>query len=189
MTDLNDYKKRVEAILFTTGRFLTIDELAKMCNLGSVGIVKDSIKKLKEEYDARDTSLEIIDNENSYKLNIAKDYLYLTTQLLEDSEMDKSTQETLALIAYKQPILQSDIIKMRSNVAYEHIKKLKELEFVTAEKTGRTRTLRLTSKFYDYFDVVDNELKIKMEENVKVEENQSLLKINDSKDLEDKNED
>ena len=177
MKELNEYKKRVEAILFTTGRFLTIDELAKMCNLGSIGIVKDCINELKKDYVNRDTSLEIIDNDNAYKLNIKRDYLYLTTQLLQDPELDKSAQETLALIAYKQPVLQSDIIKMRSNVAYDHIKRLREMDFIISEKTGRTRTLKMTNKFYEYFDVVDNELKNKMEENVKVniEQDKPLL--------------
>ena len=187
MKELNEYKRRIEAILFTTGKFLTVEELARMCNLGSIGIVKDCINELKKEYDGRDTSLEIIDNDNAYKLNIKRDYLYLTTQLLEDSELDKSTQETLALIAYKQPVLQSEIIKMRGNGAYDHIKKLKEMEFLTSEKTGRTRTLKATSKFYEYFDVVDNELKKNMEENIKIEENKSLLSIS-AETIEEKNE-
>ncbi len=189
MKELNEYKKRIEAVLFTTGRFLTIEELARMCNLGSIGIVKDCINELKKDYVNRDTSLEIIDNDNAYKLNIKRDYLYLTMQLLEDSELDKSTQETLALIAYKQPVLQSEIIKMRGNGAYDHIKKLKEMEFLTSEKTGRTRTLKATSKFYDYFDVVDNELKKKFDEAVKVELNQSLLTVPEVKNLEKENED
>ncbi|MBS3133797.1 SMC-Scp complex subunit ScpB [Candidatus Woesearchaeota archaeon] len=185
MTDLNEYKKRIEAVLYTVGRFLTVEELAKMCNLGSIGIVKDCINELKKDYESRDTSLEIIDNERAYKLNIKKNYLYLTTQLLEDTELDKSTQETLALIAYKQPVLQAEIVKMRSNVVYDHIGKLKELEFVTSEKAGRTRLLKVTSKFYEYFDVVHNELKSKMED-IKTEENKSLSPSFNSE--EDKNE-
>ena len=48
---------------------------------------------------------------------------------------------------------------MRGNGAYDQIKKLKELEFLTSEKRGRTRLLKLTAKFYDYFDIVEDKLR------------------------------
>ena len=56
------------------------------------------------------------------------------------------------------------MIKMRGNGAYDHIKKLKELEFVISEKKGRTRLLKLTPKFFDYFDVVEDKLQQKFGE-------------------------
>ena len=87
--------------------------------------------------------------------------MHLTTQLLKDTELDKQTQETLALIAFKQPVLQSLIIKMRGNKAYEHIAKLLQLEFISSEKSGRTRLIKITQKFYEYFDIIDKELKEK----------------------------
>ena len=90
--------------------------------------------------------------------------------MLSDTELDKPTQETLALVAYRNPILQSEIIDMRGNTAYDHIKSLRGLEFITSEKKGRTRLLKLTPKFYDYFDVVDDQLKQKFDEADKKEE-------------------
>ena len=62
---------------------------------------------------------------------------------------------------------------MRGNTAYDHIKDLQQLEFVTSEKTGRTRTLKVTQKFYDYFDIVQDELKQKFEpfKNINTNEN------------------
>ena len=78
--------------------------------------------------------------------------------------MDKPTQETLAVIAYKQPIMQCDVIKIRGNKAYDHVKTLVEQGFITNERSGRTRILKLTEKFYDYFDVVDDTLKAKFSE-------------------------
>ena len=59
--------------------------------------------------------------------------------------------------------MQSEIIRIRGNGAYDHIKILKELDFVTSEPSGRTSILRLTTKFYDYFDVVENQLRSKMQ--------------------------
>jgi len=156
---MEDVQKRIEAILFTTGRFLTLEELGRLTRIGSVGILKEALDKLKEDYKARNNSLEIIEENEKVKLNIKKEYLYLTTGLLEQTDFDKSVQETLALVAYKNPVLQSEIINLRGNGAYEHISKLKEMELITSEKHGRTRLLKLTPKFYDYFDVADEKLK------------------------------
>ena len=60
-------------------------------------------------------------------------------------------------------MLQSEIIKVRGNTAYEHVAKLKDMEFIKSEKLGRTRLLKTTQKFCDYFDVVGEELKQKLE--------------------------
>src|SRR3989344_557428 len=160
---MQDDKKKVETILFTTGKFIGLDELSKMSGIGSVGYLKDVLKKLEQDYlNKADSALEVIQQGEKWKLNIKKEYLYLTETLLTDSELDKGTQETLAIIAYKNPVLQSEIIKIRGNGAYDHIKILKELDFVITEITGRTRTIKLTQKFYDYFDIAENQLKEKM---------------------------
>lgn len=151
-------KKKVEAVLFTVGKFITIEEIAKACNIGSVGYVKQIIEELKKEYETRDTSLQIIQEENKYKLNIRKEFGHLTNKLVSETEFDAPTTKTLAIIAYKQPMLQAEVIKIRGNKAYDHIKVLKEAGLITAEKSGRTRLLKLTPKFYDYFDVMEHEL-------------------------------
>src|SRR3989344_2353265 len=160
---MQDVKNRIEAVLFTTGRFVDLDELSNLTGIASRGSLKEETDSLIEDYSKRGGSLEIINDNGKFKLNIKKNYLYVTTKLLSETEFDKPTQETLAFIAYKNPCLQSDIIKIRGNGAYDHVKKLKEMEFVASEKSGRTRILKLTQKFFDYFDVVGDELKTKFE--------------------------
>ncbi len=159
---MQEEKNRVEAILFTTGRFLNLEEISKLSGIGSVGYIKQLLHDLKEEYDSRESALEILNDGDRWKLNIRKEYLYLTERLLSDAELDLPTQETLAVIAYKQPSIQSDVIHIRGNKAYDHIKRLKEEGFIVAEKFGRTKILKLTQKFYDYFDVVEDELQEKL---------------------------
>lgn len=156
-------RNKVEAVLFATGKYLSINEIATMCGIGSVGIVKELLENLKKEYEEKNSSLEIVNHEEKYKLTIKKDYLYLTEKLLSDCEFDFPTQETLAMIAYKNPALQCDIIKIRGNKAYDHIHMLKEEGFLVSEKSGRTRLLKLTPKFFDYFNVIEGNLKLKDE--------------------------
>lgn len=156
---MDDYKKRIEAILFTTGRFMDVNEIATFCGIASAGIVKQALEGLKHDYEGKDSSLSILEENGKWKLNIKREYNYLTTKLVSSAEFDKPTQETLAIIAYKQPVFQAEIIKIRGNTAYDHVKMLRENGFITTEKSGRTRLIKLAPKFYDYFDIVEQELK------------------------------
>ena len=161
---MQDDKNKAETVLFTTGRFLNLDEISKLSGIGSVGYLKELLDGLKKDYETRNGALEIISQGEKWKINIRKEYLHLTENLLTDAELDRPTQETLAVIAYKHPAQQHEIIKIRGNKAYDHIGILKELDFVTSEPSGRSRLLKLTQKFYDYFDVVADQLQAKLKE-------------------------
>ncbi len=174
---MQDDKNKVETVLFTTGKFLNLDEISKLSGIGSVGYLKELLEGLKKDYEARNGSLEIIGQGEKWKINIRKEYMYLTENLLTDAELDRPTQETLAVIAYKNPAQQHEIIKIRGNKAYDHIGILKELDFVTSEPSGRSRLLKLTQKFYDYFDVVADQLKAKLKEAENKETNQEQKEV------------
>ena len=156
-----EVKHKIEAVLFTLGKFVSLEDLAKYCELGSIGLVKEALEELKKDYQVRTGSLEVQEHEDKVKLNIKKEFGYLTNKLLSSNELDSPTTKTLAIIAYKQPVTQNEVIKMRGNKAYDHIKSLKESNLVTAEKKGRTRLLKLTNNFYEYFDVMETEVKEK----------------------------
>jgi len=158
-----DEVKHVEAVLYTTGKYMSVQEIANACGIGSVGIVNEAILKLKEIYSKGDGALEIQEHEGKFKLNIKKKYGFLASRLSGEAEFDGPTMKTLAIIAYKSPVLQSDIIKIRGNKAYDHISQLKDDGLINAEKTGRTRTIRLTHKFFEYFDIAETEVKEKFE--------------------------
>jgi len=156
-----ELKKQVEAILFTLGKFVSVDEIAKHADSNS-GEVSKALEELREDYEKKDSSLGIQQQDNLFKLNIKKEFGFLTNKLLEEKDMDSPTTKTLAVIAYKSPVSQSEIIKVRGNKAYEHIKHLKDSGLISSEKKGRTRLLKLTSHFYDYFDVSEKEVKEKL---------------------------
>lgn len=168
---MQEYKNKIEAILFATGRSFGIKELAELCGIGSIGIVKDALKELKNDYNSKDSALEIVEENSLIKLAIRSQYQDVIHALLPKTEMDKPLMETLSVIAWKQPIIQADVVKVRGTTTYEHVKILKELNYVESEKFGRTRKLKLTSKFYDYFDVSREELKEKFKDMKEVEEN------------------
>ena len=148
--------------MFTTGKFTGLDEISKMTGISSIEKIKETLINLKKEYENRNCALEVVEQGEKWKLNIRKDYIYLTEGFLTSAKLDRPTQETLAVIAYKNPVLQSEVINIRGNKAYDYVSTLKELEFITSDKSGRTRLLKLTQKFYDYFDIVEDKLKEKL---------------------------
>jgi len=145
--------KTLEAIFFVSGRFLTMSELVSLSDLNPA-IIPGLIEKIQEKYNDGDSAIEIIEKNGLWKMDVKPDYTYLINKLATGSaEFSKAEQETLAIIAFKQPIKQSVIIKIRGNKAYDHIKKFKDLDLIKKKKQGRTYELSLSDDFYDYFNV------------------------------------
>ena len=153
-----ELKKQIEAILFTLGKFVSIEELAKHINTNPEEVLK-ALNGLKKEYEAKDSSLTIHQQDNLFKLNVKKEFGFLTNKLLQEKDLDSPTTKTLAIIAYKAPVNQSDVIKIRGNKAYEHIVQLRGSGLISSERYGRTRLLKLTQHFYDYFDISEKEVR------------------------------
>jgi len=175
-----DYKKQVEAVLFASGKFLETERIAEMLGLGSVGMVKNVIDELKTEYKQKDSALEILEQGNAYRMHIKSDFMHIVKNLMTETEFDRPTVSTLAVIAWKQPILQSKIVKMRGNTAYNHLKFLEEKELINRKQQGLTKLVKLAPKFYEYFDTNQQELEKalpKKESDEKLDENlQSTIK-------------
>lgn len=157
--------QKVEAVLFISGRFLSMQELISYTDLNPI-VIREAIEKLKKQYDKIGSSIEIIEKfekgEDSnkvagnelWKMNVRQEYSYLINKLATgSSEFSKSEQETLAIIAYKQPIKQSVVVKIRGNKSYDHVKKFAELGLLKKKKIGHTYELSLSNDFYDYFSV------------------------------------
>ena len=145
--------KLIEAIFFISGRFLSMQELISLSDLNTL-VIKDSIEKLKERYSSEDSALEIVERDNLWKVDVKPEYHSIINKLATGSaEFSKAEQETLAIIAYKQPIKQSVIIKIRGNKAYDHVHKFIQLGLLKSKKEGHTNILTLSEEFYDYFNV------------------------------------
>lgn len=153
---MSDWKK-VEAVLFVSGSYVDIQSICEYTNLSKKKALK-AIEELKNHYTQIDSSLEVYDEENSYKLNVKKEFSGIVQEVISGVEMPKPIMETLALIAYKSPVMQSDIIQSRGAHCYEHIHYLENKKFISKERFGRTYKLKLTEKFHDYFDVDDSKI-------------------------------
>lgn len=147
--------RKVEAALFIAGRYLNLQELVALTDVNPI-LLKKILEDLKDRY--KDSGIEIVSKENMWKMDVSADYVNMVNRLATgSSEFSKAEQETLAIIAYKQPMKQSVLVKIRGNKAYDHIKKYYEMGLVNKKKLGHTWELTLSESFYDYFSVSKGE--------------------------------
>jgi segregation and condensation protein B len=149
--------KKVEAALFISARFLSLQDLVMLTDVNPLTL-KEMINKLIEKYNREDSAIEIIVKDNMWKMDVRQEYVHMINKLATgSSEFTKAEQETLAVIAYKQPVKQSVIIKIRGNKAYEHIKHFIEIGLMQAKRQGHTLELKLSDEFFEYFHLQKKE--------------------------------
>lgn len=143
--------EKVEASLFISGKWMGIQDLIMLTDINPI-MLKEILHRIEKKYS--NGAIRVVKSNNKWKMDVSNDYRYLINKLATGSaEFTKAEQETLAVIAYKQPIKQSVVIKIRGNKAYDHIKKFKEIGLVSAKRQGHTYDLLLSDEFYEYFSV------------------------------------
>lgn len=151
----------VEAALFVAGRFMSLGELTAFTGINPLSL-KEILQKLMQKYS--ESAIIIAEKDSCFKMDIKQDYVWLVNRLATGkSEFTKAEQETLAIIAYKQPIRQSVIIKVRGNKAYEHIKRFMQSGLVHSKRVGHTLELGLSDTFYNYFDLQKKKSEVQKE--------------------------
>lgn len=148
--DKRESKRIIEAALFTSPGDVNMKELAKTIN-SNVAETRVLVNELIHEYESKDTSLEIRSEAEGVRMGIKEKYEDFVGHMAASPELHKGIMKTLAYIAYKQPVKQSDVINFRNSKAYEHIKLLKEKGFIKKDKKGITYIISTTSKFREYF--------------------------------------
>ncbi|MCK9595750.1 SMC-Scp complex subunit ScpB [Candidatus Pacearchaeota archaeon] len=143
--------KKLEAVFFVSGRFLNMQELISLTDLNPI-ILQELIEKLQDRYDSQDSAIEIVEKNSMWKMDVRPAHHHIINKIAGGkSEFSKAEQETLGIIAFKQPIKQSVIIKIRGNKAYDHINKFENVGLIKKKKIGHTSELSLSEDFYDYF--------------------------------------
>ena len=117
-------------------------------------LLRQVLEKLNLRYSKDTSAIQIMNKGDLWKMDVQEEYSNMVNKLATgSSEFTKAEQETLAVIAYKQPVKQSVIIKIRGNKAYEHVKKFASLGLLKAKRQGHTMELNLSDEFYNYFHV------------------------------------
>jgi len=139
----------VEAALYSRGEAATPDDLVRTTGLDETK-VREFLRKLAKEYDARGSALEVIQIGSKWAMQIRSEYAE-RTRTFAPPEIDRDILKTAALIAYHQPLLQSDLFDMIGSKVYDHTQALEKLGLVSRKPSGRSLALTTTRYFSEFF--------------------------------------
>lgn len=144
---------KIEAILYLKAQPTSLDEIVALTH-SSMDEVQEALIKLMSDYSYRDSALEILETSSGYSLQLRSGYQSLLESVIP-AELNPSILKTLAAIALKNPILQSDLILLRGSSAYQHVSELLDAGFIRKrrQEEGRSYWLEVTKKFHRYFEI------------------------------------
>jgi segregation and condensation protein B len=146
-------KAKVEAVLFLTDKPLRAAAIARIVN-ADVQVVRQTLLELIHEYEQREGGLEIA-QDNGYIIEVKPEFSSLMEEFFP-IEMSAALLRTLSAIAIKQPVPQSEIIRIRGAGAYDHIRELIKRELISKKEDGRSPQLSTTKRFQEYFRLTND---------------------------------
>lgn len=144
---------KIEAILYIKSKPLQLEEIADCLGCDRAA-VEEALIELMADYAHRDSALEISETPAGYSLQLRAAHENLLRGLIP-AELGTGALRTLAAIALKNPILQTDLIDLRGSSAYQQVSELVGLGFIRKrpQADGRSYWLEVTDKFHQYFEI------------------------------------
>jgi segregation and condensation protein B len=150
----------VEGALYASDKALTIERLSMELDI-SKGEIQEAMKDLIKQYKNRSTALEIVKIGEKYQMQIKSIYSEEIRKFAQGGAIAEKYLRTLTIIALKQPILKSKLVKLRGSGAYEHVKYLEENALIDSVKKGRTSELTTTDNYAEMFGLPKNKDEMK----------------------------
>jgi len=148
----------IESILFASDEPITPNRMVNIIEAGSVKQVRDCVKSLNEKYEENNMAFRIERIAGGYQMMTVDAYNHWLRKMIRvraDNKLTQAALETLAIVAYKQPIIRADVEGIRGVSSGEMIRSLmyKGLVRITgrAEVLGRPMLYGTTKKFLDVF--------------------------------------
>jgi len=148
----------LEALLLSTHHPLTAGRLAELLDLETTKPLRKAIKALNEQYASGERSFRIEQVAGGFQILTLPEHGDLLKKFHQkevDAKLTKAAIETLAIIAYKQPILRADVEAIRGVACGETIRSLMEKRLVKiagrAEEPGRPILYGTTKRFLELF--------------------------------------
>ncbi|WP_078380122.1 SMC-Scp complex subunit ScpB [Sutcliffiella halmapala] len=160
--DIIKWKSIVESLLFAAGdEGLTLKQLTTVLEIDE-RVVLDVISSLKDDYQAPDRGIAIIELAGTWQLTTKKEHSTYLKKLVESpvtQSLSQAALETLAIVAYKQPITRTEVESIRGVKSERPLQTLAAKALVKevgrAEGTGRAILYGTTREFLDYFGLKD----------------------------------
>ena len=147
-------ERLVESVLFSASMPVSIGEIKEATGL-SKKKVDDALAHLIELYNVernKETSIEVVKAGNKYAMQVKKKF-FDQSVMVSKPEIQSHHLKTLALIAFHQPVKQSNLRRMAGPKIYDHVDELSAMKLVNAKKYGSTEMLTTTKLFPEYFGI------------------------------------
>jgi len=150
----------VECLLFVAGEPLTFQEMARALGCDAV-TVEMALRELQLRLGETGSGLQVVSIAGGYQLATRPDYAEAIGRLLarSSSKLSRAALETLAIIAYRQPITQPEIEAVRGVVVGSVLKTLLERRLIAEvgrkQAVGRPILYATTPDFLHYFALND----------------------------------
>jgi segregation and condensation protein B len=143
----------IEAILYLKAQALSIAQIAEFAGCDRK-TAEEGLMELMSDYAHRDSALEVIETASGYSLQLREKYQHLVNVLIP-ADLGVGALRTLAVIALKGPITQTELVDIRGSGVYQHVPELVEQGFVRKRKQadGRSSWVQVTDKFHQYFQI------------------------------------
>lgn len=155
---IEELKRIVEALLFATSEPLTPERIASIVSGVKREDIEQAINELSEEYNSAGHSFQLVRVAGGFQVTTREDYSVWVSRLYDNrvrQKLSKPALETLAIIAYKQPVLRSTIEAMRGVNVDGVLRTLMERNLIRivgrAEGPGRPLLFGTTRQFLVYF--------------------------------------
>ncbi len=140
-----------EAALFLAPQPLTRRALAKILGGVALTYVDQLLEDLKEQFDEPSRGIELHIEDGRAMFRVKSIYVNEVAHLAPQQDIPRPVLRTLAVIAYNHPMTQADLIKVRGNKGYTHVRELLERGLISSEDHGRTLLLSVTREFLRHF--------------------------------------
>lgn len=151
-----DIKRIIEAILFCSPRPVTIKALKKRLDEFSVEEIAAGIEALMDEYNHSDRAIEIWEVSGGFQMRTRIEYKEWVKRFVreKDMELTQPVLETLAIVAYRQPITKKEIDGIRGVDSSRSIRQLLQRRLVQMagrEGDGRQLVFKTTDRFLEVY--------------------------------------
>lgn len=143
-----------EAALYVSGRPLDLKTIGSIIGARSEEKIKAVAFAVAERYRTAESPLQVLElPDGRYVMQLRAEFARHVKKLANRPLLTPGPLRTLSFVALKQPVTQSYVVRVRGKLAYTHVKQLKDMDLITDERLGRTRVLRTTATFADYFNL------------------------------------
>jgi len=154
---MDDIKNIIESLLFVAEEPLAIERLTKIIPEAQAAQIRQALEELAVEYEARQGGFFLNQVAGGYQFRTRPEHMQWITRLLQPKplHLSKAALETLAIIAYKQPVIRSDIEHIRGVDCGGVLRVLLERKFIRVlgrrELPGRPLIYATTKRFLEVF--------------------------------------